>query len=236
MLYLRATATTLATILVLGLSVCVAADSPKGKPNILLIVADDLGYSDLGCFGGEIRTPHVDALARPGIRAANFCVAPTCSPSRAMLLTGTDNHIAGLGTMAEWLGPTQKGIPGYEGHLNARVTTCPDSGRPNGTTGRWRSVARESVGGERHWGRKRPHRTLPGLAASPLSTPLQSGRTGRQCCPPPRSQGFPLSSIRVACPACLQVPRWKVPGVSIAESSVNVARQDVDSGLPGQRP
>ena len=124
MVYLRATATTLATILVLGLSVCVAADSPKGKPNILLIVADDLGYSDLGCFGGEIRTPHLDALAKRGVRATNFCVAPTCSPSRAMLLTGTDNHIAGLGTMAEWLGPTQKGMPGYEGHLNARVTTC----------------------------------------------------------------------------------------------------------------
>ena len=124
MLYLARLATTLATILVLGLSVCVAADGPKGKPNILLIVADDLGYSDLGCFGGEIRTPHLDALAKRGIRATNFCVAPTCSPSRAMLLTGTDNHIAGLGNMAEWLGPTQKGMPGYEGHLNARVTTC----------------------------------------------------------------------------------------------------------------
>ena len=97
MVYLRAMATTLATILMLGLSVCVAADSPKGKPNILLIVADDMGYSDLGCFGGEIRTPHLDALAKRGIRATNFCVAPTCSPTRAMLLTGTDNHIAGLG-------------------------------------------------------------------------------------------------------------------------------------------
>lgn len=99
------------------------ADGPPANPNILLIVADDLGYSDLGCFGGEIRTPNLDALAARGLRATNFCVSPTCSPSRAMLLTGTDSHIAGLGNMAEWLGPEQRGRPGYEGHLNARVTT-----------------------------------------------------------------------------------------------------------------
>ena len=104
-------------------SVSIAADAAKVKPNILLIVADDMGYSDLGCYGGEIRTPNLDALAKQGVRAANFCVSPTCSPSRAMLLTGTDNHIAGLGNMAEWLGPTQKGMPGYEGRLNERVVT-----------------------------------------------------------------------------------------------------------------
>lgn len=104
-------------------SPCSAADLPKVKPNILLIVADDMGYSDPGCFGGEIRTPNLDALAQRGVRGANFCVAPTCSVSRSMLLTGTDNHIAGLGNMAEWMGPTQKGMPGYEGHLNGRVVT-----------------------------------------------------------------------------------------------------------------
>ena len=76
MLYLRATATTLATILVLGLSVCVAADSPKGKPNILLIVADDMGYSDLGCFGGEIRRPNIDALAERGVPGDAISVSP----------------------------------------------------------------------------------------------------------------------------------------------------------------
>ena len=108
-----------------GQSSSTAAEVARPSANILLIVADDLGYSDLGCFGGEIKTPNLDALAARGMRARNFCVSPTCSPSRAMLLTGTDNHIAGLGNMAEWLGPTQRGMPGYEGHLNSRVVTVP---------------------------------------------------------------------------------------------------------------
>ena len=104
-------------------SMCQAAGLPEEKPNILLIVADDMGYSDLGCFGGEINTPNIDALAARGLRATNFYVAPSCSPSRSMLLAGTDSHIAGIGNMAEWTGPTQRGKPGYEGHLNARVIT-----------------------------------------------------------------------------------------------------------------
>ena len=116
-------AVTLAAALAFGPPVSIAADGPQGKPNILLIVADDMGYSDLGCFGGEIRTPNLDALARRGLRATNFYVAPSCSPSRSMLLTGTDNHVAGIGNMAEWTGPTQRGKPGYEGYLNTRVTT-----------------------------------------------------------------------------------------------------------------
>ena len=60
------------------------------KPNILLIIADDMGYSDITCFGGEVQTPHIDTLAKSGIRATNFYVAPTCSPTRSMLLTGCD--------------------------------------------------------------------------------------------------------------------------------------------------
>jgi arylsulfatase A-like enzyme len=98
------------------------AQAPAAKkPNILVIIADDMGYSDLGCFGGEIKTPNLDALARRGVRATNFYVAPTCSPTRSMLLTGCDHHVAGFGNMEEFLGPTQKGKPGYEGHLNDRV-------------------------------------------------------------------------------------------------------------------
>ena len=68
------------------------------RPNILLIVADDLGYTDLGSFGGEIRTPHLDELALSGVRLTNFHTSASCAPTRAMLLTGSDNHLAGMGS------------------------------------------------------------------------------------------------------------------------------------------
>ncbi len=101
----------------------VPTQAKERRPNLLVIVADDLGYSDLGAFGGEIRTPHLDQLAIGGIRLAGFHTAPTCSPTRSMLLTGTDNHRAGLGTMAEMIRPNQKGKPGYEGYLRSDVAT-----------------------------------------------------------------------------------------------------------------
>ncbi|HEY0300563.1 MAG TPA: arylsulfatase [Rhizomicrobium sp.] len=93
------------------------------QPNFLVIVADDLGFSDLGAFGGEIETPHLDRLARAGLRFTDFHTAPACSPTRAMLLTGTDHHIAGLGTLDEVATREQRGKPGYEGYLNERVVT-----------------------------------------------------------------------------------------------------------------
>jgi arylsulfatase A-like enzyme len=95
----------------------------KGRPNILIVVADDLGYSDIGSFGGEIETPNLDVLATQGIQMTEFRALPTCSPTRSALLTGTDNHIAGLGAMAEAMTSNQFGAPGYEGHLNERVVT-----------------------------------------------------------------------------------------------------------------
>jgi arylsulfatase A-like enzyme len=118
-----------------------AAEPPKSSPNILLIVADDLGYSDLGCFGGEIRTPNIDALAARGLRATHFYAAPSCSPTRSMLLSGTDSHIAGIGNMAEWTGSTQRDQPGYEGFLNTRVVTAAtrlrDAGYHTCMAGKW---------------------------------------------------------------------------------------------------
>ena len=79
------------------------------RPNISVIVADDMGYSDIGSFGGEIDTPNLDRLGREGERFTSFYVGPTCSPTRSILLSGSDNHVAGLGNMAEFLGPRQKG-------------------------------------------------------------------------------------------------------------------------------
>jgi arylsulfatase len=93
------------------------------RPNILLIVVDDMGYSDIGAFGGEIKTPTIDAIAEAGVRMTNFYVGPTCSPTRSMLMSGNDNHVAGLGNMNEALTPNQFGQPGYEGYLNDRVAS-----------------------------------------------------------------------------------------------------------------
>ena len=93
------------------------------RPNFLVIVVDDMGFSDLGAFGSEIETPHLDALALAGVRLSDFHSAPACSPTRAMVMTGTDHHIAGLGTMLEIVHPGFAGAPGYEGYLNDRVVT-----------------------------------------------------------------------------------------------------------------
>jgi len=98
---------------------------PKSKlrPNILFVIVDDMGMADIGSFGGEIDTPNLDKLAFNGLRLSNFSTAPTCSPSRAMLLTGVDSHLNGLGNMLEETSPNQKGQAGYEGILNERVVT-----------------------------------------------------------------------------------------------------------------
>ena len=93
------------------------------RPNFLVIVADDLGFSDIGAFGGEISTPNLDALANKGVKLTGFHTAPTCSPTRSMLFSGTDNHKAGLGSMAEVLAPNQKGKPGHEGYLRPDIAT-----------------------------------------------------------------------------------------------------------------
>ena len=111
------------------------------RPNILLIVADDMGYSDWGGFGGEISTPNLDELAELGARFTQFYTAPTCSPTRAMLLTGIDHHMVGLGSMAEALQPNQQGKPGYEGHINDRAVTLTellhDAGYATMMAGKW---------------------------------------------------------------------------------------------------
>jgi arylsulfatase len=108
------------------LGLTVASFAQDQRPNIILIVADDMGYADMGAFGGEIETPNLDALAAAGVRFTDFTASATCSPSRSMMLTGTDNHVAGLGNMAEMIAPNQVGQPGYEGELNDRVVTISD--------------------------------------------------------------------------------------------------------------
>tara|TARA_R110002110_G_scaffold406421_1_gene626562 strand:- start:411959 stop:413626 length:1668 start_codon:yes stop_codon:yes gene_type:complete len=121
--------------------VSVASHVSESRPNILIIIADDMGYSDLGSFGGEIETPNLDRLAMAGVRFSNFIVNPACSPTRATLYTGVDPHLAGVGNMYEELSPNQKGQPGYEGHLNDSVvsvaTLLRDSGYSTYLSGKW---------------------------------------------------------------------------------------------------
>jgi len=101
-----------------------AADAPR-RPNIVVILGDDLGFADIGAFGSEIRTPNIDALANNGVRFTNFYTHASCSPTRSLLLSGVDTHRNGLGNMDEWTAPNQRGLPGYEGYLNNRVVTLP---------------------------------------------------------------------------------------------------------------
>lgn len=134
------------TLLALSLLAgCVGPDAvaPQPlRPHILLIVADDLGYSDLGTYGSEIPTPHLDELARSGLRASDFYVSCQGGPSRAMLLTGVDNNVAGLGISGGRRPlPSQAGLPAYAGHLSDAVVTVAsllrDAGYHTVMAGKW---------------------------------------------------------------------------------------------------
>ena len=107
-----------AAMLFLTFSGNLYAQAPAGKPNIIVILADDLGFSDLGSFGSEISTPHLDKLAGEGIRLTRFYNSGRCCPSRAALLTGLYPHQAGIGDMIQ-----DKGSPAYQGYLSENSVT-----------------------------------------------------------------------------------------------------------------
>jgi arylsulfatase A-like enzyme len=106
------------------------------KPNIVVILVDDMGFSDLGCYGSEISTPHLDALAQGGLKFTQFYNTGRCCPTRASLLTGLYSHQAGVGHMTD-----DKGVPGYEGRLNDRCLTFAEVLKPAGyftaMSGKW---------------------------------------------------------------------------------------------------
>ncbi len=112
-----------------------APDAPR-RPNVVVILADDLGFSDLGSYGGEIETPNLDRLASGGVRFTRFYVTPRCSPTRAALLTGRYSHEVGVGHLnGDW------GRPGYRGELAAEAATLAEVLRASGyrtyMAGKW---------------------------------------------------------------------------------------------------
>ena len=106
------------------------------KPNVVIILADDVGWSDIGCYGGEIATPNLDALAAGGVRFTQFYNMARCCPTRASLLTGLYPHQAGVGHMMG-----DYGIEGYRGDLSRRAVTLAEALKPAGyrtyATGKW---------------------------------------------------------------------------------------------------
>src|SRR5688572_27117117 len=130
---------------------------PTERPNILVIMSDDMGYSDLGCYGGEIQTPNLDALAKGGVRFTQFYNTSRCCPTRASLLTGLYPHQAGIGHMMN-----DRGQDGYRGDLNRQSVTIAEALKPAGyrtyMTGKWhvtKEVNPSVESGRSNWPRQR---------------------------------------------------------------------------------
>ena len=132
----------LVTAIGLGLLVCGSAAAQTGAPpNFVVMVIDDAAFMDLGAYGGEARTPNIDALAGRGALFTRYYSSPLCSPSRAMLLTGMDNHLTGVATIPEVLPKEHEGQPGYTMRLEPGVATLAERLKPMGyrtlMTGKW---------------------------------------------------------------------------------------------------
>ncbi len=121
--------------------------APPAAPNVILILSDDMGWSDLGCYGGEIETPNLDALAGGGLRFTQFYNTARCCPTRASLLTGLYPHQAGIGHMMD-----DRGLDGYRGELSRRAVTIAEALKPAGyrtyATGKWHVTQKVKPAGE----------------------------------------------------------------------------------------
>lgn len=155
---------TLVSFAALSVLFMIADSAPAAeRPNILLILADDLGYSDIGCYGGEIATPNLDRLAAQGLQFRQFYNNARCCPSRAALLTGVYSQQAGVG----WMGPDWK-LRGYRGRLVEEVVTIPEVLRASGyhtfMAGKWHLSKQNTDYGPSGRGFKRFYGIMDGMA------------------------------------------------------------------------
>jgi arylsulfatase/uncharacterized sulfatase len=116
-------------------------EPPPPRPNVVVVVVDDTGYTDFGAYGGDAKTPIIDGIAARGTKFARFYASPQCGPSRAMLLTGADNHEVGIGTIRETMTPDLEKLPGYTMVLDTGALTLAerlrDAGYQTLATGKW---------------------------------------------------------------------------------------------------
>jgi arylsulfatase A-like enzyme len=178
------------------LVLCCGILSASEKPNIVLIMADDMGFSDIGCYGSEIPTPNLDGLAANGLRFTQFYNSARCSPTRAALLTGLHPHQAGMGRLAEEaIGVKTQGPDAYLGYLNDRSVTLAEVLRPAGyktyMAGKWHLGQRDESKWPLQRGFDRFHGILSG-AASYFKPEGQRGLTtdNKQLPPPARSDFY----------------------------------------------
>lgn len=140
-------------VLLFALSIfygCTEQPTEASRPNIIMILSDDMGYSDIGCYGGEVNTPHLDQLAENGLRYTQFYNTARCCPTRASLLTGLYPHQAGMG----WMTANEFEEPGYAGNLNRQCVTLAEVAKSAGyatyMTGKWHVSSNIRAEGEKH--------------------------------------------------------------------------------------
>ena len=165
---LRGVARVLVTSAALVAGVCAQTPEAESRPpNFLVIVADDMGWSDIGALGGEIRTPSIDGLAEAGTLLTSYYVAPTCAPTRAMLMTGVDHHLAGLGVQSGIRASNQVGV-NYQGQLHDGVVTLAEALAEHGyqtfMAGKWH-LANETAQWPHRRGFQRSFVLLTGAAS-----------------------------------------------------------------------
>lgn len=161
----------------------VPAPLAGSKPNILYIVADDLGYSDLSAFGGEIRTPNLDKLVKTGRILTNYHTSTVCAVTRSMLYSGTDHHLVGEGTMGA-PNDERKGLPGYEGYLNNKSLSIAELLRDGGyhtyIAGKWHLGSQLNAASNKtpdQWGFERSFTLLGGATGNHFGHDAATAKT-----------------------------------------------------------